>query len=88
MVLNNDFYEHIFRNVNAFNTIMNLSYKEELLLCLSSFFVQCYKFELIYYDATVYLLGGAHGVMVIIIGNGHGDTSSNPGRDWLHFTWH
>ena len=31
-------------------------------------------------------LGSAHGVMVIIVGNGHGDTSSNPGRDWLHFT--
>ena len=31
-------------------------------------------------------LGGACGVMVIIVGNGHGDTSSNPGRDWLHFT--
>ena len=30
--------------------------------------------------------GGAHGVMVIIVGNGHGDTSSNPGQDWLHFT--
>ena len=27
-----------------------------------------------------------YGVMVIVIGNGHGDTSSNPGRDWLHFT--
>ena len=26
------------------------------------------------------------GVMVIVVGNGHGDTSSNPGRDWLHFT--
>ena len=25
--------------------------------------------------------GGARGVVVIIIGNGHGDTSSNPGRD-------
>ena len=32
------------------------------------------------------LLGGARGVMVIVAGNGHGDTSSNPGRDWLHFT--
>ena len=30
--------------------------------------------------------GGACSVMVIVIGNGHGDTSSNPGRDWLHFT--
>ena len=26
------------------------------------------------------------GVMVIVVGNGHGDTSSNPRRDWLHFT--
>ena len=26
--------------------------------------------------------GGACGVMVIIVGKGHGDTSSNPGRDW------
>ena len=25
--------------------------------------------------------GGARGVMVIIVGIGHGDTSSNPGRD-------
>ena len=24
---------------------------------------------------------GAHGVMVIVIGNGHGNMSSNPGRD-------
>ena len=26
------------------------------------------------------------GVMVIVVGNGHGDTSSNLGQDWLHFT--
>ena len=25
--------------------------------------------------------GGVRGVMVIVVGNGHGDTSSNPGRD-------
>ena len=31
-------------------------------------------------------LGGVRGVMVIVIGNGHGDPSSNPGWDWLHFT--
>ena len=30
--------------------------------------------------------GGARGVIVIIVGNEHGDTSSNPGRDWLHLT--
>ena len=26
--------------------------------------------------------GGARGVMVIVGGNGHGNTSSNPGRGW------
>ena len=30
--------------------------------------------------------GVARGVMVIIVGNGHSGTSSNPGWDWLHFT--
>ena len=30
--------------------------------------------------------GGACGVVVIVVENEHGDTSSNPGRDWLHFT--
>ena len=29
---------------------------------------------------------GVRGVVVIVVGIGHGDTSSNPGRDWLHFT--
>ena len=33
-----------------------------------------------------YIKRGARGVMVIVVGNGHGDTSSSPGRDWLHFT--
>ena len=27
-----------------------------------------------------------YGVMVIVAGYGHGDTSSNPRPDWLHFT--
>ena len=26
--------------------------------------------------------GGGRGVMVIIVGNGHGNMSSNPGLDW------
>ena len=30
----------------------------------------------------------ARGVMVIVTGYGHGDTSSIPGQDWLHFTLH
>ena len=32
--------------------------------------------------------GGSSGVMVIVDRNGHGDTNSNPGQDWLHFTLH
>ena len=32
-------------------------------------------------DCSIVKIGGARGVMVIVIGNGHGDTSSNPGRD-------
>ena len=35
---------------------------------------------------TVLFCGDVRGVMVIVVGNGHGDTSSNPGRNWLHFT--
>ena len=30
--------------------------------------------------ASMYI-GGARGVVVIVVGNGDGDTSSNPGRD-------
>ena len=30
---------------------------------------------------AIYMMGGARGVMVIVVRNGHGDTSSNPGRD-------
>ena len=45
---------------------------------------------LVYYEQEKYVYqlvcGGACGVMVIVAGNGHSDTSSNPGRDWLHFT--
>ena len=35
---------------------------------------------------TSLIYGGAQGVIVIVVGNGHGETSSNPGRDVLHFT--
>ena len=35
---------------------------------------------------SIVLQSGARGVVVIAEGNEHGDTSSNPGRYWLHFT--
>ena len=30
--------------------------------------------------------GVTRSVMVIVVGNEHSNMSSNPGRDWLHFT--
>ena len=30
--------------------------------------------------------GGARGAIVIVTAYEHGDTSSIPGQDWLHFT--
>ena len=41
-----------------------------------------------FYGGACGVNGGARGVMVIVEGIGHNDTSSNPGRDWLHFTLH
>ena len=32
-------------------------------------------------QTNIHLYNCAHGVVVIVVGNGHGDTSSNPGRD-------
>ena len=33
-----------------------------------------------------FMKGGARGIMVFDVRNGHGDTSSKPGQDCLHFT--
>ena len=40
--------------------------------------------KIIKYD---FFIEGARSVMVIVVGNGHGNTSSNPGWEWLHFTY-
>ena len=50
----------------------------------------CFNFvkfcTVIKFDMLFLTLGeGARCVMVIVVGNGHGDTSSNPGRGWLNF---
>ena len=41
------------------------------------------NFDFFYTNAAISIIciGGARGVMVILIGNEHGDTSSNPGRN-------
>ena len=52
----------------------------ELALCLKSFKTSCQikiKVNLLFNITRL----GARGVMVIVVGNGHGDTSSNTGRD-------
>ena len=51
----------------------------------------CYITLIILFNIAIQLLSsiaikGPRGVMVIAVGNGHGNTSSNAGRDWLHFT--
>ena len=38
------------------------------------------------FQKTIHNSVCAHGVMVIVMGNGQGDTSSNPGRGSLYFT--
>ena len=38
--------------------------------------------------SLICIYGGARDVMVIVIGNGHGNMSSNPGSGWLYFTLH
>ena len=43
-------------------------------------------YMLMYFWAVLEFIGGARGVMVIVVAYGHGDTSSNPGQDWLHFS--
>ena len=47
-----------------------------------------YWMQFIVITRTYTVLRGARGVMVIVVGNGHDHTSSNPGRGWLHFTLH
>ena len=61
-------------------------------LCLCAYFYVC-VYERMYElprcnnaCVLVYACVGARGVIVIVVGNEHGDTGSNPGRNSLHFT--
>ena len=60
----------------------NVERSEKRIMCPSSF-DRCILIIINNYHSTE---GGVLGVMVIVVGNGHGDTSSNPGRGRLHFT--
>ena len=45
-------------------------------------FLCIYIFSSLLLFYFIFICGGARGVMVIVVGNGHGDTSWNPGQDW------
>ena len=47
----------------------------------------CFKINFIVILMTLYL-GSALRIIVIIVGNGLGDKSSNPGQKCLHFIFH
>ena len=56
-----------------------------IILCLNAI-KSCPYITIVVVNIIDDIYGGARGVMVIVAGYGHGDTSSNPGPDWLHFT--
>ena len=64
----------------SISILFSISVSTCLSVCLSPLSLSLYIY--IYISQ----LGGTSGVMVIVVGNGHGDTSSNPERYWLHFT--
>ena len=51
---------------------------------MKEYYIMCTKMVVII--IIIIKIGGARDVMVNVGGNGHCDTSSNPGRDRLHFT--
>ena len=70
-----------------FTSCWLLSSKYILSISTITLSLMCIIYCAIYIDYyNPYFYGCARGVMVIITGNGQGDMSSNPGRDWLHFT--
>ena len=65
---------------------MNNFIEKSVKIKISVIFLCAFLLSWISLSNHIIFYGGASGVMVIVVGNGHGDTSSNPGRDWLHFT--
>ena len=49
-------------------------------------YICTYIHTYIYIYIYIHIYGDAHGVMVILIGNGHNKLSSNPSQGSLHFT--
>ena len=70
--------EFIFHQMSKFNVLLTELKKTGVIVQVldCSLEIRVFKFQSRYY---------ARGVRVIVVGNEHGDMSSNPGRDWLHF---
>ena len=74
-------------NQNLIVAATKLSLSLSLSLCIY-IYIYIYIYKYILWNVQNFIialrnkisLGGARGVMVIVVGNGHGDTSSNPGR--------
>ena len=67
-------------------TVLNADFPDKQALSFNFLFCTKWVLELIPLFSYIYNYGGARGVMVLVIGNGYGNTSSNHGWDWLHFT--
>ena len=92
------FYKQLFSKMKQIKSILhsqlpNHHLSNVHLLSTSSFksdmisFCDCKQHQIYHGCYFINLVfGGARGVMVIIAGNGYGDTSSNLGQDGLHFT--
>ena len=66
---------------------MEISAKFHLFICQILIIYKHLIFYCQHFMCThTYIYIYIYDVMVIVVGNEHGDTSSNPGRGWLHFT--
>ena len=92
------FSEALWLRINSCYSMLfsNLKQKGTALLVVESLAdacIPCILRHSIYISMYIHFLftfciciSGARGVNVIVVGNEHGEPSSNPGLDWLHFT--
>ena len=72
----------VFTTPNIYSEQVAISFYQFAQLCNNRVKIIGLGLFVFYCPSTI--VGGACGVMVIVVRNGHGETSSNPGRDWLH----
>ena len=91
-----EFIQYLYTDKIIFCNASDSSRKRPFTFFFSAFFSEIIQLNLwLFYTFAVFFFliwvgnflqnGSARGVMVIVVGNGYGDTSSKPERDWLHF---